>query len=83
MSSIQNKKTPTCEGCRQQVCLKAGKPCERIERWLRINRIKSRDWIRPQVSKNQWEKDEKGRWREVPFSALSRMAQDKNPYFRT
>ena len=69
MSSTKDKKMPSCEGCRQQSCLEAGKPCEKIEHWLRWHKIKGREWIRPEVSK-EMRKDGKGRCREVPFSAI-------------
>lgn len=56
------------------------KPCEAIEETLKEQGIYKSDYIRPERSSKQ-RKDGKGRWKEVPFSALSRVDSDKNPYF--
>ena len=40
--------------------------------------IKAASYIRPKVSSAK--RNEKGAWREIPFSALSKIDKDKNPY---
>ena len=57
-----------CNDCKDKVCLKTGKPCKKMEIYLRSKGIKSRDWIRPRVSPKKDEKDKMGRWREIPAS---------------
>lgn len=69
---------PDCSKCRKKECLKTGRVCKRIEKYLRKNQIHSADWIRPELSSK---KRGKGRWREIPFSSLGDVPEDKNPYF--
>jgi len=61
----------TCQKCKDQTCLKTGKPCDEIEKFLRSEGIKSRDWIRPKISnKLDNERGGYGRYREIPFSSF-------------
>lgn len=71
-----------CEKCQDKTCLKTKKPCQAVEGILKGNGIKSSEWIRPMVSNEARRKLGKGRWREIPFSALSSIDKDKNPYLR-
>jgi hypothetical protein len=59
---------------------KCVKTCPKIERYLKSKGIYSSSFIRPEISSKK-RKDGKGRWREVPFSSLSQVDIDKNPYF--
>lgn len=59
----------TCKDCKDKSCLKTGRPCAKIELFLRSQGIKGSDWIRPRVSPKK-AKDGYGKWREIPFSAL-------------
>ena len=50
-----------CERCKNKVCLKTGTPCERVEKLLIKEGIRSRKWIRPRIC------DKKGtRMLEIP-----------------
>lgn len=59
-----------CCKCKDKKCLPAGKPCQEVEKYLRKQGIKGRDWIRPRVSPMK-AKDGKGKWREIPFTDLN------------
>jgi hypothetical protein len=67
-----------CQKCPQyKSCTK---PCDKVNKILKDSGIHSQDWIRPQVSKEQWKKDGKGRWREIPFSSLrANKNEEKDP----
>ena len=56
-----------CKKCKDKVCLKSGKPCNKVEKMLKDNGVFSRDYIRPQMSSS---KRDRGRHREVPFSSI-------------
>jgi len=83
-----HKKIPkkTCQNCKDQTCLKTGKPCEEIETLLRSEGVKSRDWIRPKISnKLDSERGGYGRYREIPFSSFKQrdftlLGVDKEDY---
>ena len=66
-----------CKTCRNKTCLKTKKPCERIEKLLKDKGIYSADWIRPEMGSIKRRKEQKGRWREIPFSALKNLDIDK------
>jgi hypothetical protein len=57
-----------CEKCKERNFCSV--PCEGLSAYLRSMGIYSSEWIRPQVSKEKWKKDGKGRWKEIPFSSL-------------
>lgn len=57
----------SCADCVNKACIKSGKPCEKIEKLMSLEGIKSRDWIRPRMNNALTGKKE---WREVPFSSL-------------
>lgn len=56
--------------------------CKEMEKYLRTCGIYSSDYIRPQVSKEQWREDDRGRWREIPFSALKTIKNVKTAHNR-
>lgn len=58
-----------CEDCKDKKCLKTGKPCKAIEEQMRKEGIYSRNYIRPEVSKEK-RRDGKGRYREIPFTTV-------------
>jgi len=58
----------TCFRCRERGFCSI--PCEGLNKYLKLYNIHSDSWIRPQVSKEKWKKDGRGRWREIPFSSL-------------
>ena len=63
-------------------CLKRSKchkTCLSLNNYLRRQGIYSSDYIRPQVSRLNAKKYNKGKWREVPNSALSFAPEDTNP----
>lgn len=59
-----------CKDCKDKVCLKDGKPCKKVEQYLRTEGIRGREWIRPEFSKK--DRQEKGRWKEIPFTMLGK-----------
>jgi hypothetical protein len=65
-----------CEKCKERKFCSV--PCDKLNAYLKSCGIYSDDWIRPQVSKEK-RKDGFGKWREVPFSGLSKYSIDKNP----
>lgn len=56
-----------CKECSKSK--KCKKICKKVNQLLSKMGIKSANWIRPRVSKNQ-EEDGLGRSREIPFSSL-------------
>ena len=68
-----------CEKCPKREKCKT--LCKKVKAHLRKCGIKASDWIRPQVSKKHWTEDKMGRWREVPFSALAPIDNDKDRLF--
>jgi len=62
-------KKKLCTTCKERKFCSV--PCEAMNKYLKSCGIYSADWIRPQVSRKQWKKDDKGRWREIPFSSLT------------
>ena len=67
-----------CEDCTNKTCIKSGKPCKEIEGLLQKEGIFGRDWIRPMRSFKA-RGDGKGKFREVPFSAIKIFDNDKPP----
>ena len=65
-----------CLDCKDKTCLKSKKPCEEVEDLLRSEGIYSRDWIRPEVSKQDRQYG-KSKYREIPFSSLPKGIQRK------
>ena len=57
-----------CETCKHKICLKTGRPCQKLESILRKEGIYSADYIRPQMPSG---KKKDGKWREIPFSMLN------------
>jgi len=57
-----------CKTCKDQTCLKSGKPCKEVEKILKKEGIYTRGWIRPKMPSNK--RKDYGNWREIPFSAL-------------
>ena len=58
-----------CNDCKDKTCIKSKKPCKTVEDYLRAGGIYSRDYIRPEVSK-QDRRYGKSKYREIPFSSL-------------
>ena len=58
-----------CSKCKDKTCIKSGKPCKRVESYLKAEGIYSRDWIRPKVSRLN-RSPGTSQWREIPFSQL-------------
>ena len=67
-----------CEDCVNKTCEKSGKPCKAVEGVLQKEKIYGRDWIRPMRSFKA-RGDGKGKFREVPFSAIRIFDNDKPP----
>jgi hypothetical protein len=65
-----------CNECLK--CSNCVKTCPAIEDYLKRQHIYSKDYIRPKISRLK-RKDGKGKWREVPNSALSMIPEDRNP----
>ncbi len=61
------RKMKICETCKHKICLKTGRPCQKLESILRKEGIYSADYIRPKMPSTQ---RGKGQWREIPFSML-------------
>jgi hypothetical protein len=59
-----------CEKCKRKSCLKVGKPCKKVEKVLKKEKIYGLEYIRPLVSANK-RKDGCGRSREIPFSSIN------------
>ena len=74
----EEKPLTTCQKCKSRPCIKTQKICDKVERLLTKVGIHSANWIRPQVSKEQWRKDGLGRWREIPFSMLADINPDSD-----
>ena len=67
-----------CQDCKEKKFCST--PCSKLNKYLKDNGIYSADWIRPEISSAK-KKEGKGRWREVPFSALNpHVPHDKNPF---
>lgn len=66
----------TCKDCKDKTCLKTGKPCAKIELYLRSQGIKGADWIRPRMPST--ERGRRGsKYREIPFSSLGLENKEK------
>ena len=52
---------PNCEKCKRKPCIKTGKPCKKVERWMNKQGIFRTDYIRPRVAGGK-------AWREIPMS---------------
>jgi len=68
----------TCQTCKEQTCLKTGKPCDEIETLLRSEGVKSRDWIRPRVSPERTKREDKSEsnyLREIPVENIEKTSE--------
>lgn len=69
-----------CSKCKNKTCLKDGKPCAEVEKTLRDAGIFGREWIRPEMPKEE-RKPGMSKFREIPFSSLGR-DKDGEKYVR-
>jgi hypothetical protein len=56
-----------CNTCGDKACIKTGKPCTKVEKYLQSLGIRGVKWIRPLMPSN---KRKGGKYREIPFSTL-------------